>query len=291
MKLSKHVRSHLAMMICGDKPYRKIFPYRNTSQLTSFFENLNLNYKHDGSRRELWVSGVLAELDVNSNEHDNSPSPELMAVIKALVDPDYYCDRFSNLEKAKKELKTLLDNNNIVVPFDGDLSVVNRSRKRRTRSASGQGSDGEDDCLCIVPKFFKLPKNPVDQNLVSVMMPFSKDFQGVYDAIRSACASADLNCQRVDEVWNNSEIVQDIFELIFTSAIVIADFSQRNPNVFYEVGIAHTLGKEVVPIAQNDGDIPFDLHHHRVLLYHNNNEGRGELKEGLLTRLQTLKGR
>ncbi|WP_155937431.1 hypothetical protein, partial [Methanoculleus sp. MH98A] len=273
MKLSKHVRSHLAMMICGDKPYKKVFPYRNSSQLTSFFENLGLNYKHDDSLRRLWVSGVLAELDVNSNENDDSLSPELIAVIKALVNPDYYCDPYSNLDKAKKQLKTLLDDNNIAVPFNGDLLEVNRNRKRKNRSASSQSNEKQDDCLRIIPRFFKLPKKSVDQDQVSVMMPFSKDFQGVYDAIRSACASADFNSRRVDEVWNNSEIVQDIFELIFTSAIVIADFSQRNPNVFYEVGIAHTLGKEVIPIAQNEGDIPFDLHHHRVLLYHNNNEG------------------
>jgi len=119
-------------MICGDKPYKKIFPYRNSSQLTSFFENLNLNYKHDGSRRRLWVSGVLAELDVSSNEHDDSPSPELIAVIKALVDPDYYCDPYSNLDKAKKQLKSLLDDNNIAVPFDGDLSEINRRGFRKT---------------------------------------------------------------------------------------------------------------------------------------------------------------
>ena len=219
------------------------------------------------------------------------PSPELTAVIKALVNPDYYCDPYSNLDKAKKQLKALLGNNGIAIPFDDDLSEINRDRRQKKRSALDQSCEEQDGYLCITPKFFKLPKKSVDQSLVSVMMPFSKDFQGVYDAIRSACASANLNCQRVDEVWNNSEIVQDIFELIFTSAIVIADFSQRNPNVFYEVGIAHTLGKEVIPIAQTDGDIPFDLHHHRVLLYHNNNEGRGELKEGLSTRLQTLKER
>ncbi len=279
------------MMVCGDKPYKKIFPYRSSPKLTLFFENLNLEYMHDGSNRMQWVYSVLEDLNERPSEHDDSPSPELVKVIKALVDPNYYCDSYSNLDKAKKQLKTLLNNNSIAVLFDDDLSEVNNNKRKRSRVVQSQNAKKQDDCLYIIPKFFKLPKKSVDQNLISVMMPFSKDFRDVYDAIRSACASADFNCQRVDEVWNNSEIVQDIFELIFTSSIVIADFSQRNPNVFYEVGIAHTLGKEVIPIAQNDGDIPFDLHHHRVLLYHNNNEGREDLKEGLLTRLQILKGR
>ena len=98
-----------------------------------------------------------------------------------------------------------------------------------------------------------------------------------------------IKCYRADDIWNNSIIIQDIFELIYTSEIVIADFTGRNPNVFYEVGIAHTLGKTVIPIVQNITDIPFDLHHHRVLVYHDNNEGHEELKNKLASRLATIK--
>jgi hypothetical protein len=83
--------------------------------------------------------------------------------------------------------------------------------------------------------------------------------------------------------------VQDIFELIYRSSIVIVDFSGRNPNVFYEAGIAHTLGKNVIPITQSIDDIPFDLRHHRVLKYLNNSEGLQELKRSLEKRLKVLK--
>lgn len=289
MKLNKHVLSQLTMMVCGEGPYKKIFPYRSSPKLTLFFEDIHLEYKHDGSDRKKWVASVLEELNEKSNEQDDSLSPELVCVIKALVDPNYYCDQYSNLEKAKKQLKTFLNNNNIPAPFNDNLSEAHSNKKQRNRSMLCQNDTKQDECLSIVPKIFKLPKNTIDHTLVSVMMPFSKDFEDVYDAIRSACASADFRCQRVDEVWNHSEIVQDIFELIFTSYIVIADFSQRNPNVFYEIGIAHALGKEVIPIAQCIGDIPFDLHHHRVLLYDNNREGRENLRGRLLTRLQILK--
>jgi hypothetical protein len=76
--------------------------------------------------------------------------------------------------------------------------------------------------------------------------------------------------------------------LIYRSSIVIVDFSGRNPNVFYEAGIAHTLGKNVIPITQRIEDIPFDLRHHRVLEYLNNREGLQELKKGLEKRLEVL---
>ena len=140
------------------------------------------------------------------------------------------------------------------------------------------------------PNVFGYPKNDtVDFNLVSVMMPFLKEFDDVHQTIQNSCENVGLNSKRVDNMWDNSVVVQDIFDLICKSSIVIADFSKKNPNVFYEVGIAHTLGKEVIPIVQNIEDIPFDLGHHRVLKYHDNGEGRVELQKGLESRLKTLK--
>ena len=58
-----------------------------------------------------------------------------------------------------------------------------------------------------------------------------------------------------------------------------------------EAGIAHTLGKAVIPLAQHDTDIPFDLRHIRFLKYLNNNEGLVDLSEKLKERLQTLSTR
>ena len=69
--------------------------------------------------------------------------------------------------------------------------------------------------------------------------------------------------------------------MIYCSSIVIVDFSGRNPNVFYEAGIAHTLEKNVIPITQSLDDIPFDLRHHRVLKYLNNNEGLNMMENDL----------
>lgn len=85
-----------------------------------------------------------------------------------------------------------------------------------------------------------------------------------------------------------SAIIQDIFSLIFRSFIVVCDFTGKNPNVFYEAGIAHTLGKHVIPITQSEQDIPFDLQHHRYIKYLNNSEGLAELQKSLSSRFSTL---
>jgi len=142
--------------------------------------------------------------------------------------------------------------------------------------------------ILFSPNVFSVPELSVEADLVAVMMPFGRDFDAVLIAIREACAQSGLRCMRVDDLWEESSIVQDIFNLVFRAQIVVVDFTGKNPNVMYETGIAHTLGKHVVPISQSLGDVPFDLTHHRVLTYLNNQEGLGVLGPKLAARLATV---
>jgi hypothetical protein len=117
------------------------------------------------------------------------------------------------------------------------------------------------------------------------MMPFAKEFDLVYKAIKAACDDEDFECQRVDEIWNDSVVIQDVFDLIYDSWIVVVDFTDKNSNVMYETGIAHTLGRHVVPISQSLDHVPFDLQHHRVVKYLSNPQGLRKLREMLISRL------
>lgn len=127
-----------------------------------------------------------------------------------------------------------------------------------------------------------------DQNLVSVMMPFSMNFNNVYTALQGAVTACGLRYQRADNFWEDNTIIQDIVTLIAKARIVICDCTDRNPNVFYEAGIAHTLGKAVILITQNEADIPFDLRHLRYIRYLNNTEGLQRLTTQVQERIQTL---
>ncbi len=142
--------------------------------------------------------------------------------------------------------------------------------------------------IIFSPTIFIVPDDHLDTNLISVMMPFDASMTGVYNAIVSAAKLAGFECQRVDNIWNQSPVIQDVFSLIFRSYIVVCDFTGKNPNVFYEAGIAHTLGKHVVPITQSEQDVPFDLRHHRFAKYLNNGEGLEKLVEDLSNRFSTL---
>lgn len=137
-------------------------------------------------------------------------------------------------------------------------------------------------------ELFKIPDKSHNKKQVALMMPFDSSLKSVNERIKLTCNKLDLICLRVDDIWSNETIIQDIFDLIYCSEILIADFTGKNPNVFYEVGIAHTLGKKVIPITQSLDDVPFDLRHHRILKYLPNNEGLINMGNELETRIKTL---
>ncbi|QDK83562.1 hypothetical protein EXU85_35155 [Spirosoma sp. KCTC 42546] len=145
-----------------------------------------------------------------------------------------------------------------------------------------------DRVITFAPDVFRIPAKTVESNVLSVMMPFESKFSGTYTAIRNVCARLGIDCKRADDIWDNSILIQDIFDLIFTSKAVITDFTDRNPNVFYETGVAHTLGKLVIPITQSTSDIPFDLRHHRALTYLPNTEGLLKLEKDLEKKLMKV---
>jgi hypothetical protein len=138
------------------------------------------------------------------------------------------------------------------------------------------------------PTVFNLSTEPVDSSLISVMMPFSAGFDEVYSALSNALASIQKRCQRADDMWKHDAIIADIVYLICTSRAVICDLSGKNANVFYETGIAHTLGKDVILITQSMDDVPFNLRHLRHIKYDNNPPGRVELAKQVRARLESL---
>lgn len=136
------------------------------------------------------------------------------------------------------------------------------------------------------PRVFQLPAvESIDPALVSAMMPFDSAFNDVYATLQELAKAVCLRCKRADDIWENPAVIQDVVSLIDRSRYVICDCTGRNPNVFYEIGIAHTLGRDVILIAQSQADIPFDLRHLRYVEYLNNAEGRRLLYETLLPRL------
>ncbi len=157
----------------------------------------------------------------------------------------------------------------------------------------------EIDLFCVLlrnmqprrqqPKVFHISDpEQIEPSLVSAMMPFHSSFDAVYSALQEISQTYGFRCRRADDIWENPAVIQDVVSLIDRSRIVICDCSGRNPNVFYEAGIAHVLGRETILITQSADDIPFDLRHLRYVAYLNNGEGRERLKEQLRVRFESI---
>lgn len=127
-------------------------------------------------------------------------------------------------------------------------------------------------------------------NSCFVIMPFGPTYNTEYERItRPAVEAAGLACIRADEIYSRPQIMADIWKSIRSARIVIAGLTGRNTNVFYEVGLAHTLGKPVIIITRNEEDVPFDLKALRYVYYNTEDPFWGEnLKKALTDMLQNL---
>jgi hypothetical protein len=131
----------------------------------------------------------------------------------------------------------------------------------------------------------------VREKLCFVLMPFKDTFRPVYDDhIKPVVTKLGLDCKRSDDIYGTRSVMEDIWEQICQARILIAELTGQNANVFYELGIAHTVGKSVILIAQSEDDVPFDLRHLRHITYDTGFRGVIKLQEQLETTLRAELG-
>ena len=173
--------------------------------------------------------------------------------------------------------------------FEGKYFDIDTNENYRTHWAIKEGNliEGifkllQDSPKDYQPKFFSVEQWPLPiLEQVAVMMPFERQFNPVYEAIKGACSVQHIETLRVDEIYKPTKIIDDVFSVIAQSQLVICDLTKRNANVLYETGLAHALNQDVILITQNIDDVPFDLRQFRVIEYLPNQEGLAKLTEDL----------
>jgi hypothetical protein len=101
-----------------------------------------------------------------------------------------------------------------------------------------------------------------------VMMPFGEWYDRYYqDIYVSAIRDAGFEPVRADELFSTGSVVEQIWEQIEKSKVLLAELTDKNANVFYEPGLAHAARKPVVFTSGRVDDVPFDLRHLRVIVY------------------------
>ena len=123
-----------------------------------------------------------------------------------------------------------------------------------------------------------------------VLMPFKEPYNSYYPAIfKPGLQAAGFDdVSRADDLFTPRPVMLDIQQSIIDADLVLCDMSERNPNVFYELGICHTLNKPVLLLAQSLEDVPFDVRHLRVLLYDYTPHGCKQLERDLEAHILAL---
>lgn len=102
-----------------------------------------------------------------------------------------------------------------------------------------------------------------------VVMPFAGAIGGYFQHVyEPAIKKAGLKAVRADaDIFGTGKIIDQIWSGINSAKVLVAELTTKNPNVFYELGLAHALNKPVVLVSSNEEDVPFDLRHIRVIYY------------------------
>jgi hypothetical protein len=121
--------------------------------------------------------------------------------------------------------------------------------------------------IIVEPSLERLDGSQYESDIL-VFMPFDDALRPVYDDhMKPVAAKLGQSITRGDDFFTVQHIMSDIWTALLETKLVIADCTGRNPNVFYEIGLAHAIGKPTILITRNHGDIPFDLRQWRYIWY------------------------
>lgn len=262
---------------------RIIGDYRTGSELTEFFNVVGYpNIRHDGSTKWRFVYATLKDLNSKPDGQYH-----VAKIIQAFCDPTQWIgiddarkQVMNNLNEALIHVNTQLNQESKLVVTDRKINFIAEEEKHEIpRQAK----------VLTVSPVFSARDVEQEEDLCFVLMPFKPSFDRLYrEQIKPAVEASGFRCIRADDIFSPTPILEDIWIHILKSRVVIADGSGRNPNVFYEIGISHTVGRSVIVITQDKTDIPFDIAQFRYFVYSDNAQGWDTLRKNIASALRSI---
>lgn len=130
----------------------------------------------------------------------------------------------------------------------------------------------------------------IEPNTAFIIMPINSDnpeLEEVNTVIKEVCMLFDIKAVRADDIEHSKRITDVILKKIRTSQHIIADLSHERPNVYYEIGYAHAVGKYPVLYCKEGTNLHFDLKDYNVPSY----KGVLDLRDKLIKRFQEITGK
>ncbi len=129
------------------------------------------------------------------------------------------------------------------------------------------------------------PKEPNMLNSCFVMMPYRHPFEDYYRRVfMPAIEDANLEPVLANDLFRAGSIVEDMWTQIQEAKVLLAILTGQNANVFYELGLAHAIGKPIVMVSETMSDVPFDLQALRTLTYDKDDPEYGLKLRGAITK-------
>lgn len=179
--------------------------------------------------------------------------------------------------------RQILDLNKRLTSSESMWDSVNHliGSSQRSRLAEHEGTERRNVNSFLKSMGISMDNIEIDPRLVFLLTPFHEEESNTFRVISDVCRESGLEIQRGDEEYVQGDLMQHILRSLLKARIVIANINGRNPNVFYELGIAQALDKLTIVTSRSLGDTPFDLQSQRIVLYSSDDELRDRLKSAL----------
>ncbi|EKK5548895.1 MULTISPECIES: hypothetical protein [Enterobacteriaceae] len=176
-------------------------------------------------------------------------------------------------EKLNSEKSRWMDNNHFFANMPSDNRDITKINQAINPNFFLENMGVKPESINIKPKS------------VFILTAFNDRYLEDYKSIERACIDIGISVSRGDETRINGDILSYIVSQICSAQLIIANISGRNPNVFYELGIAQALGKPVVIVSKGAKDIPFDLKNRQVIIYDNPADLRLKVQKAVVNAL------
>ncbi|MGJ9412210.1 hypothetical protein ACHAAC_05815 [Aeromicrobium sp. CF4.19] len=212
----------------------------------------------EGDRRNALREAVLSAPDLSDvyNHYRGGSLPDAPFLVNALTDRfkipegsvDEFLEIFLDSLQAAELIEEVGDQRRIL---DAGRETSGRGGSSKTANVSAKVDPGT---TCFV------------------MQPFESPLGSYYETVfRPAIEQAGLSAVRADaEIFGTGKIIDQIWRGIQHATVLVAELTTKNPNVFYELGLAHASKKPVILVSSNEDDVPFDLRHIRTIFYDKN---------------------
>ena len=230
---------------------------------------------------EISISRIFGEGGRNLDDFKGISYHPTMFFVDDSNSESYHRSFLLGLSRAEATLKSM-------------IREIERFWVRDEQESSSPDSPSTVEAFHVVASsVFQENRFVLNERLVFMLSPFGKPFDTIFaNHIRPTVEKIDkLICVRADSIYDNQPVIDDIWRLTNEARIIISEFTNKNANVFYETGLAHAIGKEVIPITQSMDDVPFDLRHRRCIVYEHTPEGVDKLKDDLTNTITSILNR